>query len=90
MVENPKRTETNEGEDQIRIEGSVMNPVHISRQVIGIAFFIAGLGCAWFAHYALLWKVHSWILGKRLAIGVPGWSLAVVFLWHGISLLTGI
>ena len=59
----------------------------LSPRILGLFFLGIGIAFALFAHYALLWKVGSWILPKRLAFGLPGWGIASIFLWHGFTLL---
>jgi hypothetical protein len=51
--------------------------------VVGILF--AGIG-----HYALFWRCNDWRLATRVFVGIPCWSLAVLLIWHGASVLLGI
>lgn len=65
----------------------MINPMDFSGRTLGAILLVIGISCAFVAHYALLWKVGSWRLNKRLVIGIPGWGVASVFLWHGFTLL---
>jgi len=65
----------------------MINPMNFSRRSLGMLFLIIGIICGYVAHYALLWKVGTWVTRKRFAIGIPGWGIASFLLWHGFTLL---
>lgn len=72
------------GNRTLKLGGGLMDS---PRRLLGIFFLFIGAACGLVSHYALLWKVGYWVLPKRLAIGIPGWGIASIFLWHGFTLL---
>jgi hypothetical protein len=55
--------------------------------LFGICLNIVGFACALIGHYALLWKCNDWGWRKRFVIGISSWSLAVILISHGASVL---
>src|SRR5580692_383452 len=68
--------------DKPRFSGS-----NISLKLYGGALFLIGTVRALLSHFLLLWSVWSHRrLRKRLILGIGGWFIAAIMIWHGAIL----
>jgi hypothetical protein len=77
-------------EAKLEPKGSVMDRMKFFHRFSGCLFFLVGFGFAAIGHYPLYYQWGIWSWRKRLMIGISGWSLAIVFIWHGASILLNI
>jgi hypothetical protein len=69
----------------------VLASLNVLLKFRGFIFFVIGAVLGLFSHFTLLWsRWRHMRLWKRLTIGIGGWSVAVVLIWHGATLVLGI
>ena len=83
----PQRSNADYAQADLTPHRGFFNPMNLTRKVFGFFGGLVGIGLASFAHCALLYRGWRWSDRKWLIIGIPGWGLAAVAIWHGASLL---
>jgi hypothetical protein len=90
--------EVNQRDYSIQDYGGRANPneptfatPNILFNLYGFIIFVAGSAIGVPSHFVLLYSRWSyWRLWKRLTLGIGGWSIAIILVWHGAGILLGI
>lgn len=85
---NDKRRDANDGKNQLSKRVSFFQPVKFFGKLLYFGVLLLGITLAAIGHFALLFGDRvGWGFRRVLCVGVTGWILAVILIWHGASVL---